>query len=656
MRMEKTVSLIFAAAAGAAIMSGCGQAAALPQGAAENEILTLDPVDGSKEMVTIHFEYGLDIAHEIESGIEEQFPDVDVVMIHDGASDSLSLLEGNLKSGTECDIILSRGIYTKGDLAREYMLDLSGEEFVNNFYLTSLDACVQSDGGLYYLPGPANMYGIIYDKTVMEENGWKVPSNYSEFVSLLHTIDNSGLTVTEELDGEKKEVPVRAFRPSLKFTDSFRSLFYPFAYEAVFAGKENLEWLTAYQQGEGSMTGHMEPFADTLKKLLDDGVIRLDDWDYMPRYRLPMLCSSHSAVMICGPLNTFANESVINSDHEYAILPFFTGDNEGSDYLYALPAYFMGINKSSAEESDERRQLLLDIMEFICSPEAQTKLYGEANVLVSNIKGVAPGENSFNEGIQKTISEGRIITDFYIYAEAQLNDTARDMLTGSITVDKWLKDGDAARDKWLDGTLFTPPAVLGSCEEDLTRLETALLTGQIYRDMTGADIALVYVNKGDQGVNCRMFAGDVTATTANNIDPCRTSAEGEGLASGTLTGQQIIDCLNGMSTRLGHSDRWYFVASGLNVEFAPWMPAGERLVSCRLPDGTELDPDGTYHTAFISDKLFRISEDGISAFCPEDMQIMEGKWIDIFSQWLNEHGGVVTRPEQTTVLNWKTNT
>ena len=296
--MNKQYRRLLALAACLALLclTGCDrrteQSSRLPVGAAENEILTLTPVAQDKELVTIHYEYGLDITSEIEKAVEERFPNVDVVMVHDGASDSIALMECNLRHGTECDLIFSRSIYTRSDLAETYLLDLSGEAFINNFYLTSLSTCVSPDGGLYYLPGPANMYGVIYDKTVLEENGWAVPDSYSGFVELIRTIDNAGLTVMENIDGEVSEVPVRAIRPSIKFSDAFRSLFYPFAYRELFAGQENLEWLTAYQRGEGSMVGHMEPFIDILRRLFEDGVVRPEDWDYLPRYRLSMLCLS----------------------------------------------------------------------------------------------------------------------------------------------------------------------------------------------------------------------------------------------------------------------------------------------------------------------------------------------------------------------------
>lgn len=68
-------------------LSGCGgknTKSSIPSGTAANEILTLSPVAQAKELVTIHYEYGLNIARALEQTIETQFPNVDIVMVHDG--------------------------------------------------------------------------------------------------------------------------------------------------------------------------------------------------------------------------------------------------------------------------------------------------------------------------------------------------------------------------------------------------------------------------------------------------------------------------------------------------------------------------------------------------------------------------------------------
>ena len=102
----------------------------------------------------------------------------------------------------------------------------------------------------------------------------------------------------------------------------------------------------------------------------------------------------------------------------------------------------------------------------------------------------------------------------------------------------------------------------------------------------------------------------------------------------------------------GSSDTsdWLYVASGLHVEFAPWMPAGQRLISCKLPDGTELDPEGNYKVAYMSDKLYSMGEE----LTPTDEVILEGKFADHFAAWFANHDNIIKQPEQTTTLNWKT--
>ncbi|MDO4493998.1 MAG: 5'-nucleotidase C-terminal domain-containing protein [Clostridia bacterium] len=639
-------------------LAGCKQKeapkAALPKGAYENEILTLKPVAGEKELVTIHYEYGMEFAGEIESAIEQRFPNVDIVMVHDGASDSNSALLGNLKAGTACDIVFDRYVHNHPEVAGEYFLEISAEDFINNFYLTALDQCIRPDGKLYYLPGPTNLHGILCDKTVLDENGWALPTNYSEFAALIRTIDASGLTVTETLDGETKEVPVRGFRPSLKYSDAFRTLFYPFAYQSIFAGHDNLEWLSAYKRGEAGAAGHLEPLVTLMQKLTEDGVVRPGDWDYLPRYRVPMLAVSHSAVMISGPMNTLSQKSLTDSGHEYVFLPVFTGDGEDDDYLYSIPNYFMGITRRNAEQSPERKRLLLDIMAYLCDPGAQSLLFGAESTVMTNIKGGGFAINEATETIRRTLAEGRIITDITTGAEGTLNGEARAAIAGELPVAEYLAHADAARDASLSREAQTADEVVGTVESDLTRLETALLVANVMKDVTGADIALVLVDQTEQGANCRLFAGELILPMLRNIVPDRVTPEGQGIATATLKGQRILDCLAGMQGEHETMRTKFYVAAGLKTELAPWMPAGERLVSATLPDGKALDPDGDYKVAYLSDRLLGTENGDVAFIRGANEQIRTERFEELFRTWLAERGGVVKAPERTVTLNWKT--
>lgn len=532
------------------------------------------------------------------------------------------------------------------------------EVLVNNYYLTALDTCVLQDGGLYYLPGPSDVYGVIYNKTMFEENGWQVPHSYSEFVELIHTIDNAGLTAIENFDGEE-EVPLRAVRPSLYFSDAFQLLVHSFAYDKVFAGKDNLKWLTDYQHGEGSMVGHMEPYADTVKKLVDDGILRLEDWDFKPRFRSDMMYIYHSTAMVFETQSAYDNniQSAGDEADEIGMLPFWTGDVPGSDYLYAMPSYFMGINKAAADVSPERKQLLLDIVGYLSTPEAQLKIFG-SGMQISSVKNVPVNSSDFTKEVQKTVEEGRVISNFYFVGgdssrvvETKMNDTVRDMLTERITVEEWLRGADKARDEYLTGKTVENN-VYGTCENDMTRFEVALMMGEMYRAVTDADIALVYVNKHEQGVNCNMYAGDINDVVLANIAPDRVSEEGESVACATMTGQQIMDSLAGTKYDDNTIPDWYFVASGLNVEYAPWHKSGGRLIHCTLPDGSELKPDGKYKVAFFSDKLPDTNNKDNISLQLSDTKVMKKKWKDLFIEYLDSQGGVIKAPDKTTILNW----
>ena len=55
-------------------------------------------------------------------------------------------------------------------------------------------------------------------------------------------------------------------------------------------------------------------------------------------------------------------------------------------------------------------------------------------------------------------------------------------------MEEWLKGADEARDEYLTGKTVENN-VYGTCENDMTRFEVALMMGEMYRAVTGADIA-----------------------------------------------------------------------------------------------------------------------------------------------------------------------
>jgi ABC-type glycerol-3-phosphate transport system substrate-binding protein len=267
--MRRKISILMVALLVFTGLTGCGKEKETEtklQGAPENEIITTTAVDQNKTMITVRVEFGAGQRDNLEKSLEEKFPDVDIVLRHDGALSSAYTIKANLEAGVESDLILSRNLPVVSEMADEYLLDISSQDFVDNYYMNAVDSCATQDGQLYYLPGPSDVYGIVYDKTMFEENGWEVPHSYTEFVNLLDTIRTAS-----EADGSN----VTPLQVSMMYPDMFQIFFNTYGFEDAYAGSENYKWLLSYQDGEGSMTGHMEQAVSDFKKLFDDGILSL---------------------------------------------------------------------------------------------------------------------------------------------------------------------------------------------------------------------------------------------------------------------------------------------------------------------------------------------------------------------------------------------
>jgi hypothetical protein len=405
------------------------------------------------------------------------------------------------------------------------------------------------------------------------------------------------------------------------------------------------------------MIGHMEQAAENFKKLAADGIFSASDIEVAPSERSQMMYEDHTAAMIIECQNALSYARNYKSDHEVAMMPFWTSDEENGDYLYGIPGYYMAINKSAAEESEEKKEILLDILSYLSSVEGQKMLMGE-DFQVSNVMGVPLNDNVFSEEIIGTIEKGQVINTFYLAAgetnkqvERQMLSTAADMLNGDMSVTDWLLAADAARDQFLEGTA-AETEVYGQVETTLTRLETAYTMAEMYADLMDASIGICRGGEWGESTNGYLYQGDITDSMLACLTPEKESDSEEDdrwagcVVASEMTGQQIIDILNNSEERNNTQGMSvYYVAYGLQVEFNPWADEGRRVVSCRLPDGTELNPDETYEVAYYAGSL---PDTDIEPERGEDLS-----WKEVFLTWLDKNGGVIKKPKMTVTLKYQ---
>jgi raffinose/stachyose/melibiose transport system substrate-binding protein len=372
-----------------------------------------------------------------------------------------------------------------------------------------------------------------------------------------------------------------------------------------------------------------------------------------------MLYTEHSTAMIIECQNavnyaqSFSQEAEQEEVHDIAMMPFWTSDEEDSDYLYSIPSYYLAINKSAAEENEEKKQLLLDIYSYLSSVEGQEMLIGD-DFQLSNIAGVSMNSNDFSENIMDTVQRGKVINTFYLAAgetdkqvERQMLGTVKDMVLGDMSVKDWLLGADQVRDEYISGELVKEESY-GQVETTLTRLETAYTVADMYRSVTDTSIGLCLAGGWSKSTNGYLYQGDITDSSLACITPEKENpsdvedlAENE-IVTADLTGQQIVDILNSEQSLDTKGLYTYYVAAGLEVEFNPWAEAGERVVSCKLADGSDLDMKETYEVAYFNGSLPDMDL--------ETKQVLDETWQEAFLQWLDEQGGTVKKPEMTLKL------
>ena len=198
---------------------------------------------------------------DLESVLEDKFPNVDIVT-DELVGNPNYIISKEMEHNIEPDIYLYEGLYEMDDkVIADIFYDLSQEEFTNNFYLSAVSECVNDDGGLYYLPGPVYVYGIVYDKTAFKELSLEVPHSYTEFVNLLNEVKAMNLKGTEPDENNpdaKITVDVEPFVPTVKWPDMWTFIFDSYIYDDYLKGVDNALWLDKYQQGNESACAYGE--------------------------------------------------------------------------------------------------------------------------------------------------------------------------------------------------------------------------------------------------------------------------------------------------------------------------------------------------------------------------------------------------------------
>lgn len=631
--MKKLVCLLMVLVMAATVLAGCGS-----QGSAGG--------DDGKIQIKVQYLCGR-MNLDLEAVLEEKFPHVDIVTDElVGTPDYIIAKE--MEYNLEPDIYLYEGLSHMDDkIIADKFYDLSQEEFVNHFYLSAVSDCINEDGGLYYLPGPVYVYGIVYDKTAFQELGLNVPHSYTEFVNLLNEVRAMNLKGTEPDENDpdaKVTVDIEPFVPTVKWPDMWTFIFDSYIYDDYIKGVDNALWLDKYQQGNESMIGHMEGAAEKLIQLFDDGILSPAFWEVRAPVRTAKLYRYHTSLMTieCQSAQGFnerENEGTPDNLHELGMMPFYTSDEADTDYLISLPRCYFGMTKRAAQD-EAKREAILAIFHFLSTMEGQDLMIegggGEINLLKESNLTDAP----FYDEVRNTFSGGRVLTRFNFAGksgavESYMHTATLDLIDGKISIEDWLKEADRVRDEALE----SKPAVeqsYGTVKETLTMEETAVVVGEAYLHATSAEIGIVPC-RASFGMKNRLYQGDITHSAIDTVMTTRMSVgtvsedpNHVNIVTVKITGQQLMDLL-------AENKDTFVGLAGLDVVYDPSRPEGERYRSIKY-NGKEIGPE---------DEFIAASVKGVVKALPVVASYDTLVFRDMFISYLDSLGGEISGAPQS---------
>lgn len=566
---------------------GCGSPAKPPATTA-TDVVSQKITPQGKIPVTVLVKNAFSI-NTFEKAVEEKFPQLDIIQVGNFTSDmGIAEYEARMEHNDMTDMVMTWPVSAGEEYFSQRLIEMSAMPFSDK-YVKSMLNNIARDGKLYYLPGPSQVRGIVYNKTLFRENNWEVPTDFDGFIALCKKIEQSG---------------IRSLQLGLKNSEVLDTAFFGYGYENSLRKPENAQWLANYNTGVGNFADNFKPALDTFQKLIDEGVLKSKDLDVDYSVRENMIFNRKCAMVEDSVLLARMGTEYNGCTDEFGIMPFFNSGKD-SDWARLYPVCYVGASKNLEQpENKEKLSLVTQVLEYISTPEGQAALAGDTGGMFSSLKGVAPSDISEFKDLMTALNNGRYAV-FPTLKNSQnaLREGLAKMLKGELDA---TGVSDMVNKENLSPPVITPSPVVGSATENFTLMETGNYITDTMREQSGSDIALFLDNGKDgkqngRGVAAKIYSGEITKADIKRILPDFKQGEKGDLIKVVMTGESLLTTLEHSVPFNNNQSGWFYYFSGLKMEFAPAAQPGSRIKSVTDLNGNTIDPQKEY-TVAVMDK------------------------------------------------------
>lgn len=490
--------------------------------------------------------------------VKEKYPEINLEIIPYNGQNTSAYMKALRSSGNLPDIYFVT-YYAPGKYDDEAdFLDLSGYDFTGSYVQSRLRE-VTYNGGIYMLPMGYNALGITYNKTLLEKNGWNLPTSFKELEELAPQVEEAGYTLC--LD--QLQYPGFGFQFLCNIADT-----------GFLSTIDGQQWQEDFLDGKATVAGtpEMAESLQVIDKWRDIGMLNGNG--------TPDSDSDTKAEMVKGnTLFLIGNSNDLKGEEgatdEFRLMPYLSEDGDQNVFILNVSRY-VGLNKALGEEENAQKlEDALHVMEVLSTVDGMESLEpSQVNSRLLPLKDAQVSEDSYYADVLEELNSGHTAGFIYTGWEnivVPVGETMIDYIKGNADLDDVIHSFDDNQYLITEDTVTNYTTVTETLDMD----DCAKLVGILYAKATGSDGALVSTNPwrydidafdmNQDGVSGALFPMAISDQELVSILP--TGWNGN-IQTVTLTGAQISGLLDTGYERSGNSVSFpYILASKEGMQF-----------------------------------------------------------------------------------------
>ena len=402
--LHRLISAFAALVIGLSVLTGCGTK-------------TAENVEKQEDAQTIQvYLWSTSLYETYAPYIQSQLPDVNIeFIVGNNDLDFYKFLEEN---GGLPDIITSCR-FSLHDAAplKDSLMNLALTNEAGAVYNTYLNSFKNEDGSVNWLPVCADAHGFVVNRSLFEQYGIPLPTDYESFVSACQAFEKVGIrgfTADYTYDYTCMETLQGLSAAELTTTDGrkWRTAYSDPAGTAR-VGLDDTVWPGAFER--------MAQFIQDTHLTADDLALNYDDVTGMFR--------NGEAAMYFGSsagVKMFQDEGI-----DTIFLPFFS--QNGEKWIMTTPYFQIALNRD-LEQDTARREKAMKVLNVMLSEEAQSRIVADGQDVLSYSQNVPLRLTEYMKDVRDVVEENHMYiriasNDFFAVSK----DVVSKMIAGEYT-------------------------------------------------------------------------------------------------------------------------------------------------------------------------------------------------------------------------------